>query len=475
MSLFNLKIGNRFSVSVETIRGGITLPQYIQSKIDHGEDIEEPFYVVDLGQLVKLHAEWERALPRVRPFYAVKCNEDPALLKTLAALGTGFDCASKAEINTMLELGVAPDCIIYANPCKQVSHLKYAARKGVTTMTFDNELELLKVKSHFPSAKLVLRIRADDPNAVCQLGIKFGCSLSDGRELLNMARKLDLNVVGISFHVGSGCQTPSAYQDALAMCADMFHYGASIGYNFTLLDIGGGYPGEKGSEKLFEKVTNAINQALSEHFNSSRYPNLDIIAEPGRYFACSTHALAVNVFSKRVVNAEDSKPSYMYYVNDGIYGSFNCIMFDHYTVVPTLLQARSPARLFPTSFWGPTCDGLDKICDTHFPELNLGDYVYFDNMGAYTVSASSSFNGFQRPKSFYYVTEDYMERFATLLPLSLVERPKEAEDQQTVCESVSDPGSPSPSPSPVPCDAADQMEDIKIGMDSFGLPLVKVC
>lgn len=58
----------------------------------------------------------------------------------------------------------------------------------------------------------------------------------------------------------------------------------------------------------------------------------------GRYFACSTHALAVNVFSKRVVNAEDSKPSYMYYVNDGIYGSFNCIMFDHYTVVPTLLQ-----------------------------------------------------------------------------------------------------------------------------------------
>ena len=60
---------------------------------------------------------------------------------------------AQAEINTMLELGVAPDCIIYANPCKQVSHLKYAARKGVTTMTFDNELELLKVKSHFPSAK----------------------------------------------------------------------------------------------------------------------------------------------------------------------------------------------------------------------------------------------------------------------------------------------------------------------------------
>ena len=100
--------------------------------------------------------------------------------------------------------------------------------------------------------------------------------------LLFLSLSLSLFLFLFSFHVGSGCQTPSAYQDALAMCADMFHYGASIGYNFTLLDIGGGYPGEKGSEKLFEKVTNAINQALSEHFNSSRYPNLDIIAEPGK-------------------------------------------------------------------------------------------------------------------------------------------------------------------------------------------------
>ena len=63
------------------------------------QDVEEPFYVVDLGQLVKLHTEWERALPKVRPFYAVKCNEDLALLRTLAALGTGFDCASKVRRN----------------------------------------------------------------------------------------------------------------------------------------------------------------------------------------------------------------------------------------------------------------------------------------------------------------------------------------------------------------------------------------
>lgn len=55
---------------------------------------------------------------------AVKCNDDPLLLQTLAALGTGFDCASKSEIRSVLELGVDPSSIIYANPCKQKSHLK---------------------------------------------------------------------------------------------------------------------------------------------------------------------------------------------------------------------------------------------------------------------------------------------------------------------------------------------------------------
>ena len=61
------------------------------------QDREDPFYVVDLGRLLELHQQWRTALPSVQPFYAVKCNEDSALLQTLAGLGTGFDCASKVS------------------------------------------------------------------------------------------------------------------------------------------------------------------------------------------------------------------------------------------------------------------------------------------------------------------------------------------------------------------------------------------
>ena len=57
--------------------------------------MEDPFFVVDLSRVIDMHSRWESSLPDVQPFYAVKCNNDVVLLKILAALGIGFDCASK--------------------------------------------------------------------------------------------------------------------------------------------------------------------------------------------------------------------------------------------------------------------------------------------------------------------------------------------------------------------------------------------
>lgn len=75
------------------------------------------------------------------------------MLEVLAALGTGFDCASKTEINKVLSLGVAPDRIIFANPAKPASHIRHAFATGVDMMTFDNEVELHKIKAIFPDAR----------------------------------------------------------------------------------------------------------------------------------------------------------------------------------------------------------------------------------------------------------------------------------------------------------------------------------
>jgi len=105
---------------------------------------EEPFYIVDLGILTQKLEQWKRLLPRVEPFYAVKCCPDPVILKTLARFGIGFDCASKGEIQQVVELGVPRENIIMANPCKGPSHILKAKADGVKKMTFDNFDELEK-------------------------------------------------------------------------------------------------------------------------------------------------------------------------------------------------------------------------------------------------------------------------------------------------------------------------------------------
>lgn len=383
------------------------------------EDKDDAFFVADLGDVVRKHNVWTNNLPRVKPYYAVKCNDDPAVLGTLARLGTGFDCASKAEIQKILNLKVAASRIIYANPCKQNSHIRYAAKHHVAMMTFDNEPELHKIKATYPDAELVIRILPpDESKSQCQLGMKYGCHPKHALRLLSKAKDLDLNVIGVSFHVGSGCYDPTAFTAATASARTVFDLGEKAGFHFDLLDIGGGFPGQKSAKLSFEAICQGLRPAIDMYFPESM--GVRLIAEPGRFFVASAFTLAVNIIAKRAVSRDhkhgddnevtaNDEPQFMYYVNDGVYGSFNCVLFDHAQVEPTLLDAEDYEDLprYSCSVWGPTCDGLDCIREQCLlPELDSGDWLVFKDMGAYTMSAASNFNGMPKPRC-YYVMQDH--------------------------------------------------------------------
>ncbi|XP_030054727.1 ornithine decarboxylase [Microcaecilia unicolor] len=397
------------------IEEGFSARDILEQKINEASfsDDKDAFYVADLGDILKKHLRWLRALPRVTPFYAVKCNDSKAILKTLSALGSGFDCASKTEIQLVQSIGVPPEKIIYANPCKQVSQIKYAANNGVQMMTFDSEVELMKVARNHPNAKLVLRIATDDSKAICRLSVKFGATLKTSRVLLERARDLNIEVVGVSFHVGSGCTDPQTFVQAVADARCVFDMGAELNFNMYLLDIGGGFPGSEDVRLKFEEITGVINPALDKYFPSDL--GVQIIAEPGRYYVASAFTLAVSIIAKKVVIKEQSSSddeedinnkTLMYYVNDGVYGSFNCILYDHAHVKPVLQKKpKQDEPLYSSSIWGPTCDGLDRIVERFdLPELHVGDWLLFENMGAYTVAAASTFNGFQRPTIYYVMS-----------------------------------------------------------------------
>ncbi|KXS20881.1 ornithine decarboxylase [Gonapodya prolifera JEL478] len=386
------------------------------------EGDEDAFFVCDLGSIVRQFAKWKRLLPRVEPFYAVKCNPDRTVVKQLVALGAGFDCASRTEIETVLSLGVSPHEIIYANPCKQISHLKYAATNGVKMLTFDNADELRKVKKTHPDAELVLRILADDSKSLCKLGLKFGASPSTASGLLRLAKELDLKVVGVSFHVGSGCFDAMAFRDAVVAARKVFDEGEAQGFEMKLLDVGGGFPGANSDGITFEQIATVLGPTIDKLFP----PSVRVIAEPGRYFVSAAFTLAVNVVARRVLTSNGDETSvdemgaptentkFMYYINDGMYGSFNNIMFDHAVASPQVLRKdgeylyenSSSESVFECSLWGPTCDSIDCIAKTaRLPIMDVGDWLYFSDMGAYTLCAASNFNGFRKSPIVFTQTE----------------------------------------------------------------------
>ena len=129
---------------------------------------ERAFYIINLGALTNSYTNWIRLLPNVHPYYAVKCNPNPVILEVLASLGCNFDCASENEMKMVIEITKDSSRIIFANPCKMSSQIRYARANDVDLMTFDCEEELYKIKLYHPYAKLVLRLAVDDSASKCK-------------------------------------------------------------------------------------------------------------------------------------------------------------------------------------------------------------------------------------------------------------------------------------------------------------------
>lgn len=384
--------------------------------------IEEPFYVVDLSEVLGQVQTWRQELPRVTPFYAIKCNPNPQFLSVLEKLGCGFDVASRDEIERVKNVITNNDELanrcIYANPCHPISHLKYARTSGVEYTTADNVDELYKLKKYWPEAKIVIRIKTDDSHSVCQFSTKFGAELSVAFEMVDIIKDLGLNLAGVSFHVGSGCNDVNSFIKAIRDARAVFDYGLQVlNKKLWLLDLGGGWQGrtQKHGNSAFISVARTIKPLLDELFPVES--GTQIIAEPGRYIAHSTHTLITSIFSRRI---EPSRV--LYYIYEGVYHSFNCLIFDH--AEPDLkfisyeelvsdnvtdeVEVRVGHSDKAVTLWGSTCDSMDKLEIPHnIPNtLECGDIIFVEEFGAYTNSASTEFNGFKSARIYYIARTD---------------------------------------------------------------------
>ncbi len=352
-----------------------------------------PLFVIDHAVIRKNYATFKKYLPRVMAYYAVKANPDPLIVKTLFDVGASFDVASIAELRVVYKyIKDMPakqkqdwiwDKIIYANPIKAIETLQ-ELDPYKPLVTYDNFEEIKKVKKYAPHAGMCLRIRVPNTGAMVELSSKFGASPGESVDLIAAAHDAGLIVEGLSFHVGSQTTNFNNYIQALQLSANLFAEAESRGYKLLRLDIGGGFPAPYDKEvKPFRVLAGKITSELERLFPKE----VEILAEPGRFMIATACTSVSEVIGKAV---RDGKKCY--YINDGVYHTYSGILFDH---------CKYPVRAFKkgtteiSAVFGPTCDALDTISlAEELPELELGDLVYSENIGAYSHASSTYFNGF---------------------------------------------------------------------------------
>lgn len=104
----------------------------------------------------------------------------------------------------------------------------------------------------------------------------------------------------ISFHVGSGCFDATSFTEAVSLAHKAFEIGAAQGFDFELLDIGGGFPGNFPTGLQFKDIAALLGPEIDRLFPSS----VRVIAEPGRYFVSTAYTLAVNIVARRAIPSE---------------------------------------------------------------------------------------------------------------------------------------------------------------------------
>ena len=362
------------------------------------EEHGTPVLIIDHDELRKNFRTFRRHLPRVQPYFAVKAGADPAVVRTLFEEGSSFDVASMPEFDLVHEniKGMPArerqqwiwDKIIYANPIKPVETLKELDQYK-PLVTFDNYDEIDKIKEHAPRAGLVLRLKVSNTGAMVELSSKFGAPPSEAADLILEADRQGLVVEGVSFHVGSQTTNYANYVEALNLTADIYAEVQSRGYTkMNLVDIGGGFPAPYDETvRPFKELARIINSEINRLFPK----NIEILAEPGRFFVATAGTAVSKIIGKSV---REGKPSY--YLDDGVYHTYSGQIFDH-CKYPVKAFKRGKTRL--SAVFGPTCDAFDVISMAEdLPELNRDDLVYSEMIGAYTYASATTFNGFSPAK-----------------------------------------------------------------------------
>jgi ornithine decarboxylase len=387
---------------VSTVDAPLHWPQSMPPGVLADIELPTPFLVSDLTVVAHRFRGFMRAMPSVRPYYAVKCNPSAPILRTAAAEGAGFEIASLGELRMLQSIGVDPAEVLYSNTVKPASHVEGAAKAGLWRFSVDSDGELKKIARHAPGAAVYVRLAVDDTDSVFPLSRKFGTDAGHARALLLEARRLGLEPYGLTFHVGSQCVAPTAWAHAIAGAADVMRDLEHDGIRLRMLNIGGGFPAGYGAPVPGIDHIGAITErALAKLLP---YQPEIVVAEPGRHMVAETAVMVTSVLGRAHRAGED----WLYVDASAFHGFMETQQGAGGWQYPLWTSRPEHARsdLTPFTVTGPTCDSGDTMFHgVLLPSgMQEGDRLYVASAGAYTLSYASHFNGFPPPRAHFVVS-----------------------------------------------------------------------
>jgi ornithine decarboxylase len=320
--------------------------------------------------------------------YAVKSNPGEEVVENLAAAGIrGYDVASVFEMQLIRRL--APDAAMhYNNPVRSRSEIAAAVSLGVKSYSVDSASELAKLIELVPAegTEITVRFKLPVAGAAYNFGAKFGATAELAVDLLKTVARAGF-IPSITFHPGTQCTDPHAWETYIRTAAEI---AADAGVTIARLNVGGGFPSHRltGVVPQLEATFQLIDRVTTEAFGDNR-PLL--ICEPGRGLCGDAFTLAARVKALR--------DGVHVFLNDGVYGTLTELpligVIDRTEVLSPEGEKRT-GDIVPRIVFGPTCDSVDRLPgDVALPaDLQEGDYVIVQGMGAYSTVTNTRFNGF---------------------------------------------------------------------------------
>ncbi len=352
------------------------------------KEVETPALVIDLEGIRSRYVQIRYHMPEVNIYYAVKANDHPEILKTLADLGSGFEVASSSELEKVLSLGIPPERIISSNPVKPEEFVDYAYRSGVNRFAVDSFTEVEKIAKVAPRSRVYVRLSVPNEGSDWPLSRKFGTDPDTALSILEFAKEKGLVPIGVTFHVGSQCNNLRNWFIAVREASYLWERARQKGMRLMVLNMGGGIPVRYMYEALrVEDIAYYVRGLIRKYFSVQPY---ELQIEPGRGIVGDQGVLVCRVIGKAKRGEEN-----WIYLDTGVFNG----LAEALGGIRYPLYVERGGDLKEWVVGGVSCDSMDVIARNVFlPEPEVGDRVYILSAGAYTTVYASEFNGFPKPK-----------------------------------------------------------------------------